>query len=52
MSGPLDDIVVIPLYRSLAIWAMRDTLELLVSVIAQPRFRQARVKEPSGGLSP
>jgi peptide/nickel transport system substrate-binding protein len=39
----LDDIVVIPLYRPLEVWAMRDTLDLPVSVFVTPRFRQAQV---------
>jgi peptide/nickel transport system substrate-binding protein len=39
----LQDIVVIPLYRPQEVWAMRSTLQLPVSVLATPRFRQARV---------
>jgi peptide/nickel transport system substrate-binding protein len=42
----LNDIVVIPLYRPLVVWAMRDTLELPVNPLNGPQFYQARLTSP------
>ena len=42
----LDDVVVVPLYRPLLVWAMRDTLEVPASSLGRPHFHQARVTSP------
>jgi peptide/nickel transport system substrate-binding protein len=42
----LDDIVVIPLYRPVFVWAMRDGLELPASPLGRPHFHQARLTSP------
>jgi hypothetical protein len=42
----LDDVVVVPLYHPLAVWAMRDSLELPVHTLNYPLFRQALLVPP------
>jgi peptide/nickel transport system substrate-binding protein len=48
----LDDVVVVPLFRPMIVWAMRESLELPISPLSIPLFREARVKEPSTSRSP
>jgi peptide/nickel transport system substrate-binding protein len=38
----LDDVPVVPLYHAVAVWAMRDTLEMPSHALPWPLFRQAR----------
>jgi peptide/nickel transport system substrate-binding protein len=42
----LDDVVVVPLYHSVAVWAMRDGLEVPPHALPWPLFRQARLAAP------
>jgi len=42
----LNDTAVVPLYRPLVVWAMRDTLELPIVANGVPRLRQARLTSP------
>jgi hypothetical protein len=44
----LDDVVYVPLYRHVNLWAMRERLELPMGVMLVPQFRYARVR---GGRS-
>jgi peptide/nickel transport system substrate-binding protein len=46
----LDDVVAVPLFRPMVVWAMRESLELPISPSGVAFFREARVKEPSAGL--
>jgi peptide/nickel transport system substrate-binding protein len=46
----LDDIVVVPLFRPMIVWAMQESLELPISPSGVALFREARVKEPSADL--
>jgi hypothetical protein len=39
----LGDIVMVPLYRPLVVWVMRDTLQIPISSVNIPKFRQARL---------
>ncbi len=48
----LDDVVAVPLFRPMIVWAMREDLELPISPSGVAFFREARVKDPSAGLSP
>ncbi len=42
----LDEIVVIPLYHPVMVWAMRDSLDLPTHALGWPLFFQARVTSP------
>jgi peptide/nickel transport system substrate-binding protein len=42
----LNDIVVVPLYRPFVVWAVRDGLDVPVSPLNIPLFRDARVTSP------
>ena len=42
-----DDIVTVPLYRDVVVWAMRDNLDLPISPVDTVYFREARLK-PAG----
>jgi peptide/nickel transport system substrate-binding protein len=44
----LGDIVYIPLHHQMIVWAMRDNLDLPVSPLNRPIFREARLIVPSG----
>ena len=46
----LDDVVVVPLFRPMIAWAMRENLELPIGSSGIALFREARMKEPSAGL--
>jgi peptide/nickel transport system substrate-binding protein len=39
----LDDIVVVPLHRQVVVWALRETLDLPMSPLNSPSFREARL---------
>ena len=39
----LDDLVVVPLYRPVVVWAMRDSFQLPIGPINVPYFREAQV---------
>ena len=47
-----DEVVVVPLFRPMFVWAMRESLELPISPSGTAYFRVAQVKEPSSGPSP
>lgn len=40
----LDDVVFLPLHHQVVVWAMRDNLDLPVSPLDSPIFREARLK--------
>ncbi|HZA65328.1 MAG TPA: ABC transporter substrate-binding protein [Geminicoccaceae bacterium] len=42
----LDDIVFLPLHHQVLVWAMRDNLDLPISPLNYPVFREARLKAP------
>jgi hypothetical protein len=44
----LDDIVFIPLHHQVLVWAMRENLDLPISPLGIPIFREARLMAPSG----
>jgi peptide/nickel transport system substrate-binding protein len=48
----LADVVVVPLHHQVMVWALRDRLELPIDALDFPRFRLARLKEPTPSTSP
>ena len=44
----LDDLVNVPLHHQVLVWAMRDNLDLPISPLSAPVFREARLMAPSG----
>jgi peptide/nickel transport system substrate-binding protein len=42
----LDDVVFLPLHHQVLVWAMRENLDLPVSPLNYPVFREARFKAP------
>jgi peptide/nickel transport system substrate-binding protein len=42
----LDEVVLVPLYHGVAVWAMRDPLEVAPHALPWPLFRQARLVAP------
>jgi peptide/nickel transport system substrate-binding protein len=47
-----EEIVYVPLHHQVLVWALRDHLELPIDALDFPRFRLARFRGPSSGLSP
>jgi peptide/nickel transport system substrate-binding protein len=48
----LADVVVVPLHHQIMVWGLRDRLELPVDALDLPRFRLARLGDPSAARSP
>jgi peptide/nickel transport system substrate-binding protein len=48
----LDNVVVVPLHHQVMVWALRDRLDLPVDALDLPRFRFARLGDPSAARSP
>jgi len=42
----LDDVVFLPLHHQVLVWAMRDNLDLPISPLNYPVFREARLRAP------